>query len=101
MQRCGLCPLASVFLQRSLCGLGQRRVRGLPTRPPTSSLQGYQAALPASEIVDLPFFFSVPEDLSLEEREELLDIRRRKKELIDDIEVKRLCVRICVKYRVG
>nr|XP_026259993.1 cytohesin-3 isoform X1 [Urocitellus parryii] len=28
----------------------------------------------------------VPEDLSLEEREELLDIRRRKKELIDDIE---------------
>jgi hypothetical protein len=33
------------------------------------------------------FFFSVPEDLSLEEREELLDIRRRKKELIDDIEV--------------
>lgn len=30
----------------------------------------------------------VPEDLSLEEREELLDIRRRKKELIDDIEVK-------------
>ncbi|XP_010844082.1 PREDICTED: cytohesin-3 [Bison bison bison] len=29
---------------------------------------------------------SVPEDLSLEEREELLDIRRRKKELIDDIE---------------
>ncbi|XP_053068881.1 cytohesin-3 isoform X2 [Acinonyx jubatus] len=30
--------------------------------------------------------FEVPEDLSLEEREELLDIRRRKKELIDDIE---------------
>nr|XP_045245828.1 cytohesin-3 [Macaca fascicularis] len=30
--------------------------------------------------------FLVPEDLSLEEREELLDIRRRKKELIDDIE---------------
>ena len=29
----------------------------------------------------------MPEDLSLEEREELLDIRRRKKELIDDIEV--------------
>ncbi|KAK1343591.1 hypothetical protein QTO34_016371 [Cnephaeus nilssonii] len=29
---------------------------------------------------------SVPEDLSSEEREELLDIRRRKKELIDDIE---------------
>uniref|UniRef100_A0A8C0W1L4 Cytohesin-3 n=1 Tax=Castor canadensis TaxID=51338 RepID=A0A8C0W1L4_CASCN len=28
----------------------------------------------------------VPEDLSIEEREELLDIRRRKKELIDDIE---------------
>lgn len=35
------------------------------------------------------FFLSVPEDLSLEEREELLDIRRRKKELIDDIEVKK------------
>lgn len=34
-------------------------------------------------------FFSipVPDDLSLEEREELLNIRRRKKELIDDIEV--------------
>ena len=31
----------------------------------------------------------MPEDLSLEEREELLDIRRRKKELIDDIEVKK------------
>ncbi|XP_023801119.1 cytohesin-3-like [Cyanistes caeruleus] len=28
----------------------------------------------------------VPDDLSLEEREELLNIRRRKKELIDDIE---------------
>lgn len=41
------------------------------------------------KVVDLSFFFfSVPEDLSLEEREELLDIRRRKKELIDDIEVK-------------
>lgn len=44
--------------------------------------------MPAPEVVDLSFFsFSVPEDLSLEEREELLDIRRRKKELIDDIEV--------------
>lgn len=30
---------------------------------------------------------SVPEDLSSEEKEELLNIRRRKKELIDDIEV--------------
>lgn len=29
----------------------------------------------------------MPEDLSIEEREELLNIRRRKKELIDDIEV--------------
>lgn len=29
----------------------------------------------------------VPDDLSMEEREELLNIRRRKKELIDDIEV--------------
>lgn len=33
------------------------------------------------------FFISVPDDLSIEEREELLNIRRRKKELIDDIEV--------------
>lgn len=39
-------------------------------------------------MLNLVFFLSVPEDLSLEEREELLDIRRRKKELIDDIEVK-------------
>lgn len=38
------------------------------------------------------FKISVPEDLSLEEREELLDIRRRKKELIDDIEVKKKCL---------
>lgn len=29
----------------------------------------------------------VPEDLSLEERDELSNIRRRKKELLDDIEV--------------
>lgn len=29
----------------------------------------------------------MPDDLSIEEREELLNIRRRKKELIDDIEV--------------
>lgn len=49
--------------------------------PPVSSLTSFP------EVVDLSFFFSVPEDLSLEEREELLDIRRRKKELIDDIEV--------------
>lgn len=54
---------------------------GLP--PPVSSLTSFP------EVVDLSFFFSVPEDLSLEEREELLDIRRRKKELIDDIEVNR------------
>lgn len=35
------------------------------------------------------FFFPlpVPEDLSLEERDELSNIRRRKKELLDDIEV--------------
>lgn len=32
-------------------------------------------------------FIPVPDDLSIEEREELLNIRRRKKELIDDIEV--------------
>lgn len=31
--------------------------------------------------------FTVPEDLSLEERDELSNIRRRKKELLDDIEV--------------
>ncbi|XP_015684759.1 cytohesin-3-like [Protobothrops mucrosquamatus] len=31
-------------------------------------------------------FHPVPDDLSAEEREELLNIRRRKKELIDDIE---------------
>lgn len=37
---------------------------------------------------------SVPDDLSIEEREELLNIRRRKKELIDDIEVIDLSVRI-------
>ena len=50
--------------------------------PPVSRLTSFP------EVVDLSFFFfSVPEDLSLEEREELLDIRRRKKELIDDIEV--------------
>lgn len=30
---------------------------------------------------------SVPEDLSLEERDELSNIRRRKRELLDDIEV--------------
>lgn len=30
---------------------------------------------------------SVPEDLSLEERDELTNIRRRKRELLDDIEV--------------
>uniref|UniRef100_A0A8C1B111 Cytohesin 3a n=1 Tax=Cyprinus carpio carpio TaxID=630221 RepID=A0A8C1B111_CYPCA len=32
-------------------------------------------------------FSTVPEDLSLEERDELSNIRRRKKELLDDIEV--------------
>lgn len=30
---------------------------------------------------------AVPEDLSLEERDELSNIRRRKRELLDDIEV--------------
>lgn len=35
---------------------------------------------------------SVPDDLSIEEREELINIRRRKKELIDDIEVTASCV---------
>jgi len=34
----------------------------------------------------------VPDDLSIEEREELLNIRRRKKELIDDIEVTALAI---------
>lgn len=33
------------------------------------------------------FLIPVPEDLSLEERDELSNIRRRKKELLDDIEV--------------
>uniref|UniRef100_A0A671MMN9 Cytohesin-3 n=1 Tax=Sinocyclocheilus anshuiensis TaxID=1608454 RepID=A0A671MMN9_9TELE len=33
-------------------------------------------------------FVTVPEDLSLEERDELSNIRRRKKELLDDIEVR-------------
>lgn len=33
---------------------------------------------------------TVPEDLSLEERDELSNIRRRKKELLDDIEVSTL-----------
>lgn len=32
-------------------------------------------------------YFPVPEDLSVEERDELSNIRRRKKELLDDIEV--------------
>lgn len=58
------------------------RVRVLPT----ASLQPHQLS---SDVVDTsPPLSPVPEDLSLEEREELLDIRRRKKELIDDIEVK-------------
>lgn len=34
-----------------------------------------------------PSFVPVPEDLSLEERDELSNIRRRKRELLDDIEV--------------
>lgn len=58
------------------------RVRVLPTASP----QPHQLS---SDVVDTsPPLSPVPEDLSLEEREELLDIRRRKKELIDDIEVK-------------
>lgn len=40
-----------------------------------------------------PSCLSVPEDLSLEERDELSNIRRRKRELLDDIEV---CVCVCV-----
>lgn len=32
-------------------------------------------------------YFPVPEDLSFDERDELSNIRRRKKELLDDIEV--------------
>lgn len=39
-----------------------------------------------------PLCLSVPEDLSLEERDELSNIRRRKRELLDDIEV---CVCVC------
>lgn len=34
-----------------------------------------------------PSYLLVPEDLSLEERDELSNIRRRKRELLDDIEV--------------
>lgn len=34
-----------------------------------------------------PSCVTVPEDLSLEERDELSNIRRRKRELLDDIEV--------------
>lgn len=37
-----------------------------------------------------PSCLSVPEDLSLEERDELTNIRRRKRELLDDIEVRGL-----------
>ncbi|MEQ2182312.1 Cytohesin-3 [Goodea atripinnis] len=36
--------------------------------------------------VFFPSYLSVPEDLSLEERDELSNIRRRKRELLDDIE---------------
>lgn len=59
---------------------------------PVFSLTGCcQIVLQRSRLLNMIcfFFFSVPEDLSLEEREELLDIRRRKKELIDDIEVRK------------
>ena len=35
-----------------------------------------------------PSCVAVPEDLSLEERDELSNIRRRKRELLDDIEVR-------------
>lgn len=35
----------------------------------------------------LSLYYPVPEDLCLEERDELSNIRRRKKELLDDIEV--------------
>lgn len=40
-----------------------------------------------SDTVNILFSFLVPEDLSIVEREELTNIRRRKKELLDDIEV--------------
>lgn len=39
------------------------------------------------------YSFVVPEDLSSDERDELTNIRRRKKELLDDIEV---CVNIVI-----
>lgn len=65
------------------------RQNWLVTCLPSALLDTYcQIVLQNSCLLNLVFFLSVPEDLSLEEREELLDIRRRKKELIDDIEVK-------------
>jgi len=44
------------------------------------------------------FLVTVPEDLSLEERDELSNIRRRKKELLDDIEVRMQSKIKCVYY---
>ena len=44
-----------------------------------------------------PSCVSVPEDLSPEERDELSNIRRRKRELLDDIEVC-VCARMSTIY---
>ncbi|KAK1798137.1 hypothetical protein P4O66_000633 [Electrophorus voltai] len=53
-----------------------------------SSVYSLLHGLPAMENGDIKTQLRdlVPEDLSMEEREELLNIRRRKKELLDDIE---------------
>uniref|UniRef100_A0A3B5LS80 Cytohesin 3b n=1 Tax=Xiphophorus couchianus TaxID=32473 RepID=A0A3B5LS80_9TELE len=44
------------------------------------------------------FFLPVPEDLSLEERDELSNIRRRKKELLDDIELISKCISYLIVF---
>lgn len=41
------------------------------------------------------FFPSVPDDLTPEEQQELENIRRRKQELLEDIQVSELFVRMC------
>nr|XP_005902988.2 PREDICTED: cytohesin-3 [Bos mutus] len=57
------------------------------TSPPVPEPLATVHALTVSIVPEVTCLEShMPEDLSLEEREELLDIRRRKKELIDDIE---------------
>lgn len=43
------------------------------------------------------FFFSVPDDLTPEEQKELENIRRRKQELLDDIQV----IRDRIRYELN